>query len=249
MAAAPGAAAPDDPSTRTPRPTENLYMRTPNGELLQMCYMRPTAKEVCPPLPFLVDRCSDVTCFEAPILTPREVLGELWNPHASHEVQFPSAEDLAAAGISPEEAAAAGMHAGAAAHAAAGPAPPEGVAPAGGAAAASEASQVDALLRQLAQCLRKQEDRDPSLPNALETFTCSQWEAAFFPPKRGGASFPPETGEAAASAVATDGATEPTPPLRGLGAGALLRLLTVVKSPRLAPVLLTSVFPEVLITQ
>ena len=35
-------------------PTTNLYVALPNEGLLQMCIMRPTPEDICPPLPFLV---------------------------------------------------------------------------------------------------------------------------------------------------------------------------------------------------
>ena len=33
---------------------EGFYVETPQGEVLQMCFMRPTAEQLCPSLPFLV---------------------------------------------------------------------------------------------------------------------------------------------------------------------------------------------------
>ena len=34
---------------------ENLYVETPRGEVLQMCFMRPTPEQLCPQLPFLIE--------------------------------------------------------------------------------------------------------------------------------------------------------------------------------------------------
>ena len=43
---------------------EGLYVETPQGEVLQMCFMRPTAEQLCPSLPFLVPapELSAATC-------------------------------------------------------------------------------------------------------------------------------------------------------------------------------------------
>jgi hypothetical protein len=44
-----------------------LYQELPADELLQLCYMRPAATDVCPPLPFLLERSPS----QIPACTPR----------------------------------------------------------------------------------------------------------------------------------------------------------------------------------
>lgn len=53
-----------------------LYVETPDGEVLQMCFMRPTAEQLCPKLPFLlrVPEVSASACGLVPMPMPAELV-------------------------------------------------------------------------------------------------------------------------------------------------------------------------------